>query len=353
MEMKILPSNDIDALLGKIAEAGKTVVTTHSHPDGDALGSCVAMLSWIRGTGAQATVILPEKHPDSLDFILPDDLRGHVILFDECPEAARKAISECGLVIALDMNSASRAGDALGALIDASPAYKVLIDHHPGPDREAFSLVFSETEISSASELLYYILKAMPGVGNAGALPKAAAAALMAGMTTDTNNFANSVFPTTLRMASELLDAGVDRDGIVAHVFNSYGLNRISLMGRLLDKHLRITPEGVAYMILTRRTARAFNVREGDTEGLVNIPLTAAAVRMSIFLREEKDRYRVSIRSRRGVSSNGLAALHFHGGGHEMAAGGKLLKPGDARNASEAAAYIETVTREFLNDSSQ
>ncbi len=347
--MKILPSKDIKALYEKITGTAKITLVTHSHPDGDAVGSCAAMLSWLAGMGIRAKAVLPERYPDCLDFIVDGSVREDIIFHDTDRDAALQAVRDAGLIIFQDMNSPSRAGDDLAAALEASPAEKILIDHHPDPDRERFSLVFSETEISSASELLYYILLAMPGVGSAKALPKPAATALMAGMTTDTNNFANSVFPTTLTMASELLEAGVDRDGIVAGVFNSYRPERISLMGRLLDKYLKITPDGVAYMILTRRLARQFDVRDGDTEGFVNIPLTAAPVRMSLFLTEEKDRFRVSIRSKRGIAANRLSALHFHGGGHEMAAGGRLSVPGDVRNAKEAAAYVEAATHEFLN----
>ncbi|MCD8313499.1 MAG: bifunctional oligoribonuclease/PAP phosphatase NrnA [Bacteroidales bacterium] len=347
--MKILPPNDIKTLFRLISDAGLTVVAAHSHPDGDALGSCVAMVSWIRSRGLEAKAILPERCPDYLDFIVPESLAGDIIYYDTDQEAARRAIEACGLIVFQDMNRPDRAGDELGALLAASPVPKALIDHHPFPE-PGFSPVFSETETSSTCELLHYILKEMPGVESARDLPPVTAAALMAGMTTDTNNFANSVFPTTLQMASELLEAGVDRDAIVSAVFNSYREERIRLMGRMLDNCLRITPDGVAYMILTQDVQEEFGMEEGDTEGFVNIPLTIGNVRMSIFLTEEDDRFRVSIRSKRGTYANRLSMKYFHGGGHDMAAGGKLMKPDDVLSADEAARYIETATHKFLSE---
>ena len=183
-----------------------------------------------------------------------------------------------------------------------------MIDHHLNPDRASFELVFSETEVSSASELLYQVLLALPGVGSAERLPLDVLTPLMAGMTTDTNNFANSVFPGTLRMASELIAAGVDRDRILSDLYNNYRENRLRLMGYLLSDNLVITPEGAAVMILDKETQERFGFRQGESEGFVNIPLAVSDVKISLFLTEEDGKFRVSIRSKRGISANKLAS---------------------------------------------
>ena len=232
-----------------------------------------------------------------------------------------------------------------------SPARKVLIDHHLNPDAASFDLVFSETEVSSACELLYHILMALPAVaGKASRLGRQAARALMAGMTTDTNNFANSVWPTTFGMASALLATGVDRDALLQRLYQTYPEDRIRLQGLLLKDLLHITPKGVAYMVLDRQTQRHFFLQEGDTEGFVNLPLAIRKVRMSLFLREENGVFRVSIRSKKGTSANTLAARYFCGGGHELAAGGKFIPTRDRDEAAEAEAFIERITEEFLSE---
>ena len=217
----------------------------------------------------------------------------------------------------------------------------MLFDHHLSPDRAAFDLVFSRTEVSSACEVLFDTLLALPDIaGDAGKLPAACTYALMTGMTTDTNNFANSVFPGTLRMASALLAAGTDRDDILARLYNRYRENRFRLMGYLLSEVLQITPEGVAYMILRKEDQLRFNMRQGETEGFVNLPLGIDRVRMSLFLTEQEDHFRVSVRSKKGTSANRMAASRFHGGGHELAAGGKLYFPADIPGPDDAQAYI-------------
>jgi phosphoesterase RecJ-like protein len=179
-------------------------------------------------------------------------------------------------------------------------------------------------------------------------LPHHAATALMTGTTTDTNNFANSTYPSTLRMASALLASGVDRDEILSRLYNQYGENRLRVLGHMMKDLLTITEDGVAYIVLDKETLDYYNVKEGDTEGFVNMPLSIAEVRMSIMLKEDKDRVRVSIRSKRGTSANTCARIYFNGGGHENAAGGRLNIPEDISGISEAAGYIEEKTHEYF-----
>ena len=243
------------------------------------------------------------------------------------------------------MNGFSRAGD-LEADLHACKARKVLIDHHLNPDLPSFDLVFSQERISSASELLYQVLQALGGE-----LPLPVLTPLMAGMTTDTNNFANSVYPSTLQMASELLAAGVDRDALLDRLYHRYRENRLRAMGAYLDELLHITPDGVAYAVLDRSFLERFELQEGETEGFVNLPLGIDAVRLSVFLREADGHFRVSLRSKRGVQASRLAAEAFHGGGHECAAGGKLYFPEDISAPDRAADYIETRTARFMRTS--
>lgn len=330
--------NSIRTLDGLIEAAERITIAVHTHPDGDAAGSGAALLSYLRERrGKDAVLLLPDPLPDSLTFVLPRD---GVMVYEEAPETACGRIAASDLLFGLDFNAFDRTGGAEIPLRE-SRAEKVLFDHHLSPDRAAFDLVFSRTEVSSACEILFDTLLALPDIaGDAGKLPAACTYALMTGMTTDTNNFANSVFPGTLRMASALLAAGTDRDDILARLYNRYRENRFRLMGYLLSEVLRITPEGVAYMILRKEDQLRFNMRQGETEGFVNLPLGIDRVRMSLFLTEQEDHFRVSVRSKKGTSANRMAASRFHGGGHELAAGGKLYFPADIPGPDDAQAYI-------------
>ena len=222
------------------------------------------------------------------------------------------------------------------------------------PDRDSFELWCSETALSSASELVYEVLMTTPVINkDAGKLPAQAAVALMTGMTTDTNNFANSTFPSTLRMAADLIEAGVDRDAIVSNIYQQHRETRMRLMGHILKDLMTITPDGVAYIVLDKKTLKEYYIEEGDTEGFVNLPLSMAKVKMSLLLKEDGDMVRVSIRSKKGISANRCSKLHFHGGGHENAAGGRLYIPEDITGIREAAAYIEKHTHTFMTSENE
>lgn len=346
--MTTVTPEKIALLCSFIDDASKICIVSHTHPDGDAMGSSIAMKHYIsKKFGKEAEVIVPTPWAAQLQFIC--DCPG-IRTFEGDVAGSTALLNACDLLICLDFNSFSRVGD-MEAIISGFRGRKILIDHHLNPDAASFDLCFSETAVSSASELLYSILMETPQVaGDASELPEDCATALMTGMTTDTNNFANSVFPSTLEMASRLLAAGVDRDSIVSHIYNEYGISRVRAMGYLLDRKLRIMSNGVAYMILEKDEAAGLGIKEGDTEAFVNIPLAVREVNYSIFIREDEGYYRVSVRSKKGHSANMLARSYFNGGGHEQAAGGRLYFPADIADKSMAAEYIEKVTARFLQE---
>lgn len=330
----------IKSLDNLLDSSDRIAIVTHINPDGDAVGSSCALLHFLREIRHKdAFVALPNSIPDSLAFISD----GKNILISGRDDTD-SLISGCDLIVCLDVNGFERTG-ALSDSVRRSSAAKILIDHHLNPSEGDFNLCFSKTDISSASELLYYILLALPEIGgDAAKLPMTSAGALMTGMTTDTNNFANSVWPSTLAMAGDLLSAGVDRDEIIARLYNEYRENRVLAMSELLKDHMKILENGTAYVIAYRDLLDRYDIREGELEGLVNVPLTIGRVRMSILLKEDEGFFRVSIRSKKGVSANRMAMEHFNGGGHEQAAGGRLYFPQDIAKPGDAEEYIKKVT---------
>ena len=324
------------------------VIVSHMRPDGDAIGSSMGMYHTLRLYGKKAKVALVNPAPSNLDFLLPSEVMEDVLVHESDKEATEAAINGSDLIICLDFNAFHRTDTLANVLAEAS-APKVLIDHHLAPDSEKFDLVFSKQDISSASELLYHVLMALPPVGNdATRLPSEAATALMTGMTTDTNNFANSVFPSTLIMASELISAGTDRDMIIGKLYNRFKESRLRLQGYVLKDLMHITPYGVAYIVLDKQTMLKYNVEEGDTEGFVNMPLAIDNIVLSVFAKEDNGFARISVRSKKGTSANRCAKQYFHGGGHENTAGGRLFMPEDIECIGMAADYIEKVTYEFI-----
>lgn len=351
--MNDIDIKDIERLTTLTENADKISVSVHMRPDGDAIGSCTALFHCLKEDGKDPFIILPDKSPDYLSFLTSGIPQDRIAVHEDNPESTERIIYGSDLIFCLDYNAFHRTGK-MGDALSASKARKVLIDHHLNPERELFDLVFSETEISSTAEYLFHILMKMPAyASDASRLPGPAALALMTGMTTDTNNFANSVHPSTLRMASSLLEAGVDREMILEHLYQEYREERIRLQGELLSRNLTVSSEGVAIITLDRSTIGKYNLQEGETEGFVNIPLGIGKVKISCFLKEDGDRIRVSLRSKKGISANRCAAMYFHGGGHEQAAGGKLTIPEDLRSFDEAAGYASRAIHEFMNSKTE
>ena len=334
-----------------LKRASRICIVTHMKPDGDAIGSSMGMYHTLSLYGKQAKVAIANPYPDNLKFLTEDN--SDILIHESAREETEKAVLDSDLIICLDFNAFHRT-DTLEDVLYKAKAEKVLIDHHLSPDTAKFSLVFSETEISSASELLYCVLMKLPPIAdNVHNLPEKAALALMTGMTTDTNNFMNSTHPSTLRMASSLLERGVDRDLIIRNIYQSFRESRIRLQGYVLKDLLKITEDGVAYIVLDKKDMVKYDVQEGDTEGFVNIPLTIGKVAMSILAKEDEGRVRISIRSRKGTSANLCSKLHFNGGGHENAAGGRLMIPEDVTGIEDVAGYIERHTHKFMTEENE
>lgn len=350
----MIERTSISKLSSLIENARKIAIVTHMKPDGDAMGSSLGLYHFLkRYTCAEVSIAINDRYPLNLAFMIDSQIENSISVYQEDKERVTAEITSSDLIFCLDFNAFHRTENLEGALRDAK-GIKVLIDHHLSPETEPFEIVFSNTRSSSTCELLFEILKSLPQCdGKAENLPLATGEALMTGMTTDTNNFNNSVTPVTFAMASELIAIGVDRDKILYCLFNQFGENRLRLLGTMLKDLLTITDDGVAYMVLDAETLKKYNINEGDTEGFVNMPLSIKDVKMSLLLKEDQNRARVSIRSKKGVSANLCAQLYFNGGGHENAAGGRLYIPGDIADISKAGEYIEKFTHIFFTSDNE
>lgn len=314
---------------------------THTHPDGDAIGSTTGLYHFLEGLGYRPTLVLPDPAPANLVDLLPDQ----VLIHSLDPVGADHALTHCDILIGLDFNQFKRTGSTETAASHSS-ARKILIDHHLNPDTAAFDQIFSEAGRSSTCELVYYLLLAHPTVQqSASKLSMDTLYSLTTGLITDTNNFNNSLSPATFRMAADVCEAGVDLDRITEKIYRSNRSNRIDLMGFLLnERRFQLKDVGAEYMLFSLQDQKKFDYLSGESEGFVNLPLQTKRVRLSaLFTETDEGCIRVSLRSKRGFSANRLAQRFFNGGGHENAAGGKLYLPLD-----DVAAYFEKAVRTFL-----
>lgn len=332
--------------IGRLSElfsaANEVVILSHTNPDGDAIGSVVAMKRFLALEGKQSTIIIPNKHPEYLSFLDPG---GEILVYKENRSRAENIIKSCDLIMALDFNQLSRI-DELEQIVRESLSHKVLVDHHPSPEMGPFDIVFSETEISSNCELLYWLFNTLRD----GDLPLGVAEPLYVGMMTDTNNFANSVLASTFRMASNLIDAGVDKERLQHLVFGGFSESRMRLMGYLLSERMTVLPDVEAgFIMLSKEDQERFSFAEGDSEGFVNIPLSIKGINISALFTESEGVVRVSLRSSNDFSVNKMARRFFNGGGHERASGGKLFIPFD-RVADYFVESLNKCVEEYRNE---
>ena len=315
----IFNTADTERLKTIIAEGSMFVLTCHTGPDGDALGSTLGMAQYLTALGKEATVIVPDAFPDFLAWMPGAQ---EIVRFDKHRDKAELLIAMADVVFAMDYNALSRVDD-MGPLIEKSKATKVLVDHHLQPEKFCH-LTFSYPQLSSTCEVVFQLIVAMEGYD---VLTKAACECIYAGMMTDTGNF--SYGPCTQEVyliISMLMQKEINKDRIYNKVFNNYSEGRLRLMGYVLYEKMRVFPEHHAALItLSREEMARFDFNKGDTEGLVNIPLQMKGIHFSAFLREdtEKDLIRVSLRSQGTFPCNKFAAKYFTGGGHLNASGGQ------------------------------
>lgn len=294
-------------------------MATHTHPDGDAIGSLQALSSYLRRKGHRVYTACPNAFPDFLGFLDPQN---EIMIYDREPAKIEAALLRSDLILCVDLSGFPRM-NALGALLQASALKKILIDHHLDPEKETFDIVFSHTRVSSCCELTYHLLRTWEN-GNLN-LSLAEARALYTGILTDTNSFHNSIFKQTFEVVTALMARGIDKNAIEAAVYGTFSVQRMRLMGYFLLKKMQVLPErSAAYTILTKKEMREFEYQTGDTEGFVNLPLSIKGIKISALFTEQDEYFRVSLRSTGPLPVNEIARRFFKGGGHLNASGGRF-----------------------------
>lgn len=301
-------------------EKVKTIIIPHISPDGDAAGACSALAEALRLNGIEWHILTCDYIPEYLRFLknIPE-----AISFQDKPAECERLIAEADLIFMLDHNTLQREGN-LAPLVAAATAGRVIIDHHPGPDKMTY--VISDTLVSSTCELLYIIITKIWGKG---VINTDLANALYTGINTDTGGLShNSSHPQTYRIVADLLELGLDKAYIHERIYQMNNLSRLRLIGNVLLNKLQVNSRfPLAIMPITFEELERYHYKDGDLEGLVNIPLSVHHIRVSIQITERKEKIKLSFRSKGNVPVNEWAKAFFNGGGHPNAAGGQMDLP--------------------------
>ncbi len=308
-------SNPIEEIKDLLSSPKKIVITNHINPDGDAMGSALALYIFLQEKGHEVQVIIPNEGPSFLHWLPKSQ---EVLIFQNQPETGTQFIQAADIIFSLDYNTPSRAGE-MGELFATAKATKILIDHHQDPDSFP-DYSFSDTTKGSTCQMIY---EWICDLGNESSINLEMAQNLYTGILTDSGSFRfASTTPETHRIVAKLLELGVRPDHVYQNIFDTATISRYKLLGILLDKMEIIREKQTAIMNLSLADMNKWNAQKGDTEGFVNYGLGVNGVVLAAFFKEDEGKIKISFRSKGDVDVNELARKHFNGGGHKNAAGG-------------------------------
>ena len=296
----------------------RIVLACHVNPDGDAIGSVLAMSEFLRGFGNEVNMVVANDFPEFLHW-MPDSEA--ILVFERQPEDCKTAIAEAEYIIMLDFNSLSRSG-ILHNEIGKTRCPRILIDHHRDPEESMFYCLYSSTCVSSTCEIVTEIILHY----GKEYLTDNISTNLLVGIMTDTGSFAHSIYhPRTFDLVSVLVEKAMPYSYIHEMVYDTMSENRLRLLGFAINNRMEVLDDyATAIIALNKSDLDSFNYQVGDTEGVVNFPLSMSKIKMAVLVTERQDQIRLSFRSKGSFSVHELANKYFKGGGHTNAAGGTL-----------------------------
>lgn len=307
---------EFSAALRQLIQVPQNVaIFSHRNPDGDAIGSSLAMRHYLEQHGHTVHVLFPSEYPEEFE-ALPG--AADALIWDLQPDECKQVINKKNLFIFLDFNALDRI-DKMGEYLRELPAQRIMIDHHLYPDDIA-EHIFSEPEASSTCELVYRFIE---GLGDRDKInPNTVGKCLYTGLVTDTGSFRYATNPKVFRIAADLVERGTDDTGVQDMIFNSQKEKNLRLLGHCLSNRMEFLPEYKTALIwLSRKDYEQFDIQRGDTEGIVNYLLTIRDVKIAAFIHNQPTVVKLSLRSKGNIDVQEICKKHFRGGGHKNASG--------------------------------
>lgn len=313
-----MKKEDIQELALLLSVPKKIAIIPHRSPDGDAMGSTLALYHFLLKLNHEPIVIAPNEFPDFLAWLPGSE---NVLIFEKDEENTIKTLQESELIFLLDFNALHRTGEMEHVLNKLQTTF-VMIDHHQSPDGFA-QFTYSDTSFGSTCEMIYNFIVQLD---KKQFIDKTIATCIYTGILTDSGSFR---FPkttgTTHRIIADLIDLGAENTEIPTLLFDNSSYDRLQLLGRALQ-NMKVFPEfKTTYTSLSQKELDTFHYVKGDTEGIVNYGLTIKGINFATIFIEHRDEnvIKISFRSQGNFDVNQFARDHFNGGGHINAAGGK------------------------------
>lgn len=294
----------------------KCVIIPHKNPDGDALGSTLALGRFLSKKGHHCQIISPNEYPKFLNWMPGQE---DILCFNKNETLCKKHIEEADVFFTLDFNSLQRISP-IDKYLTTATAPIVMIDHHEAP-QDYPTLSYSDPAIGSTCEMVYNVMKTI----DPSTIDKAIGQCIYTGMMTDSGSFRfSSTTSTTHLIASELLALGINHAEIHQAIYDSARFERLQLLGITLGNLNRVENLQAVYTSLSQDELDRCHFQKGDTEGFVNYGLSLEGIQLAVIMIENKQEgmIKMSFRSKGSFDVNQFARQYFNGGGHKNAAGG-------------------------------
>jgi phosphoesterase RecJ-like protein len=309
--------NNIAELRDLLASPQKIVITTHQKPDGDAMGSSLALYNYLLPQGHHVRVVTPTDFPAYFSWLPNCE---EIWNYEETPVLSNALVQDADVIFCLDFNDLSRI-EPLNKAFEQTQAKIVLIDHHLYP-KDFAHFVLHDIKACSTCELVYRFLEILD---ENYIYSKNVATCIYTGILTDTGSFSNGAAnKKAFEITAKLLDAGLNIVEVQENLNQTGREEKLRFIGNALSRKLTIREDlGIGYIVVDRKDAYRYNLQNGDTEGLVNYPLSIEKVRVSILIKQEAKMIKLSFRSKGTISVEAICRKYFEGGGHRNASGGR------------------------------
>ncbi|MGZ3958026.1 MAG: DHH family phosphoesterase [Flavisolibacter sp.] len=326
----------IQEIYGQLPERKKIVITMHQKPDADAMGSALALYFFLKQFDHEITVISPTNWARWLNWM---EGISEVMDYELNKKAADEILDRADWLFCLDHNHFNRA-KSMAPKLASIDCTKILIDHHQEPDTAAFHYGVSNTGKSSTCEMIYdFIVNA----GHREKISQVIAECLYAGVVADTGSFRfSSTTANVHHMVAALKEHGLQHVKVHEALYDNFLENRLRFLGHVLSNRMEVFYElNTALIYISKLELLKYEIKTGDTEGLVNYPLSIQGIKLVGCVIDRDEERKWSFRSKGNFDCNSFARKYFNGGGHFNASGGN-----DSANLQETVLKFKQAIRE-------
>ncbi|HEY9361720.1 MAG TPA: bifunctional oligoribonuclease/PAP phosphatase NrnA, partial [Chitinophagaceae bacterium] len=308
----------IQQIFNQLQQPKNIIITMHQKPDADAMGSALGLYHFLKQFGHTVKVISPTNWAAWLNW-MPGVKE--VIDFDLNRSKAEAAMENVDWLFCLDFNIFYRTKN-LAPYLQKLSCTKILIDHHQQPDTANFDFGISDTNKSSTCEMIYdFIVDS----GNNEMITPEVGECIYAGVVADTGSFRfSSTHASVHRLVADLKERGLDHIHIHEALYDNFLENRLRFIGHILMNRMEVFYEfNTALISIPKSDLLRYYIKTGDTEGLVNYPLSIKGIKLAALVIDRDEERKWSFRSKGGFDCNSFAKKYFEGGGHFNASGGR------------------------------